>query len=226
MPDPIDAVLFDFHQTLVDPGDTRSWLHTAWALRRRPGTPEQAWGDDAAASTVDFLDHVWAFAAVIDPESRRDVSTTAHRRVWDQLMARHGVDADLGSDLYATVTTGWRFYDDAVPILRELRRRGVRTAIVSNIAVDVRPVVARDAGLDLFDALVLSYEVGEVKPNPGIFARALDALGVPATRALMVGDSWRDDGGAAQIGVRTLILPRTSGREHGLRAVLDLVTAR
>ncbi len=39
----------------------------------------------------------------------------------------------------------------------------------------------------------------------------------------MVGDSWQDDAGAAAIGVRTLVLPRTDGPEHGLDLVLRLV---
>lgn len=39
----------------------------------------------------------------------------------------------------------------------------------------------------------------------------------------MVGDSWRDDAGAAALGIRTLLLPRTTGPVHGLDAVLRLV---
>jgi hypothetical protein len=39
----------------------------------------------------------------------------------------------------------------------------------------------------------------------------------------MVGDSAHDDAGAALIGIRTLILPRTSGTRQGLDIVLRLV---
>ena len=39
----------------------------------------------------------------------------------------------------------------------------------------------------------------------------------------MVGDSVEDDGGAAHVGMRTLILPRTAGPTHGLEQVLRLV---
>jgi FMN phosphatase YigB (HAD superfamily) len=39
----------------------------------------------------------------------------------------------------------------------------------------------------------------------------------------MVGDSPDDDTGAARLGVRTLILPRTRGPVHGLEVVLRLV---
>jgi FMN phosphatase YigB (HAD superfamily) len=76
---------------------------------------------------------------------------------------------------------------------------------------------------DLFDAVILSFEVGSVKPQRPIFQVALDALAVPAGRALMVGDNATDDAGAARLGIRTLLLPRTQGVEHGLGLVLRLV---
>jgi hypothetical protein len=39
----------------------------------------------------------------------------------------------------------------------------------------------------------------------------------------MVGDAWQDDAGAAALGVRTLILPRTDDPSHGLELVVRLV---
>ena len=101
------------------------------------------------------------------------------------------------------------------------RERGIRTAVLSNVGVDIRPVMARE-GLRT-DAVVLSCEVGAVKPRPEIFVSALEALGVEPSEALMVGDSWKDDAGAAALGIRTLILPRTRGPVHGLDQVLRLV---
>ena len=87
--------------------------------------------------------------------------------------------------------------------------------------VDLRPILQR-AGLAV-DAVVLSYEVGSVKPDRGIFEHALALLGATPDESLMVGDSWRDDAGAAALGIRTLLLPRTTGRTHGLAAVLRLL---
>ena len=72
------------------------------------------------------------------------------------------------------------------------------------------------------DAVLLSYEVGFVKPDLRIFQAALDAIECSADEALMVGDSGRDDSGGAGLGIRTLILPRTTGPVHGLGAVLAL----
>jgi FMN phosphatase YigB (HAD superfamily) len=71
---------------------------------------------------------------------------------------------------------------------------------------------------------VLSFEVGAVKPNPGIFQTALVRLGVEAADALMVGDSEEADGGAEAVGCRFALvdpLP-TADRPDGLiRALTD-----
>jgi len=133
------------------------------------------------------------------------------------------VDDELARSLYATMLETWIPYDDTVPVLRALHARGIKTALVSNVGIDVRQVLDRARLTDLLDAVVLSYEAGVVKPDITIFAQALSMINVPAERALMVGDSWRDDGGAAQLGIRTLLLPRTTGPTHGLDLVLRLV---
>ena len=87
-----------------------------------------------------------------------------------------------------------------------------------------RDVLDRDGLTPWYDEIVLSYEVGVVKPDTRIFAAALDRLSLPASDVLMVGDNANDDGGGTHLGLRTLILPRTSGRVHGLSAVTALVT--
>jgi HAD superfamily hydrolase (TIGR01549 family) len=119
----------------------------------------------------------------------------------------------------------WIPYDDALPTLRALKARGLKLALISNVGVDVRGVLERSGMGDLFDAVILSFEVGAVKPHRPIFERALEALGVTAASALMVGDNAHDDAGAAHLGIRTLLLPRTHGVEHGLELVLRLVGA-
>ncbi len=46
---------------------------------------------------------------------------------------------------------------------------------------------------DALQALVISEEVGYMKPHPRLFAHAADAAGTPADRMLYIGDSYRSD---------------------------------
>lgn len=221
---PVTAVLFDFHLTLVDSGDAGSWLAAGWAAAGRDGDPVAGLGADRAGEAASFLDRVWEHARDLDPHSARDADPHRHRAVFGATVARcPGIDPDLAEGLYRTIADRWDPYADTVPVLTELRRRGVRTAVVSNVGFDLTPVLERTGLAALVDAVLMSYAVGSVKPDPGIFERALHLLGADPEDALMVGDSWRDDGGAAGLGVRTLLLPRTEGRVHGLSAVLRLI---
>ena len=211
---PIRAVLLDFHSTLVDQGDATEWLAAGMA---RSGVHLDP--DDRVA-VIARLDDIWMHAREIDPDSGRDHSAHAHAAVFHEVMLGH-VDDGLRQALYDVMLDMWWAYDDSAPLLDELRARGVRSAVLSNVGVDIRPVMERH-GLRA-DAVILSCEVGAVKPQPEIFRAALEALGARPEETLMVGDAWKDDGGAAALGIRTLILPRTRGRVHGLDAVLRLL---
>jgi FMN phosphatase YigB (HAD superfamily) len=76
---------------------------------------------------------------------------------------------------------------------------------VSNTSLDIRPALERWGVASAFGAVILSYEVGYVKPDSRIFQLAADALGVDPTACLMIGDTAHDDGGAAAIGMQCLI---------------------
>jgi HAD superfamily hydrolase (TIGR01509 family) len=89
-------------------------------------------------------------------------------------------------------------YPDTVFVLKSLRQKGIRTAVVSNIAWDIRAVLMA-AGAEA-DEYVLSFELGVVKPDPRIFTSALARLGVRADETLMVGDSEENDGAARELG--------------------------
>lgn len=96
-------------------------------------------------------------------------------------------------------------YPHAPEVLERLRRQ-VRLAVVTNGASDLQRRKLAVAGLaEYFDVVVASCDLGAGKPDPAIFAAALDALGVRASEAVMVGnDRERDVAGATAAGVRGL----------------------
>lgn len=221
-PAPIRAVLFDFHHTLVHGGDPTTWLDSGWTAAGRDGTPAAGLGVEQAETAAAFLDRIWEHAHDIDPRSSRDESPEQHRAVFLSTVARcPGIDAHLARSLYDVMPLRWEAYADTLPVLSALRERGVRTAIISNVGFDLHPVIER-TGIRV-DTVVQSFRVGSVKPAPEIFEHTLEQLEVSAHESLMVGDSWRDDSGAAALGIRTLLLPRTAGPHHGLESVLRLV---
>jgi len=217
---PITSVLFDLHSTLVDQGDSASWLNLALARAPHDFTePDQR-------ALLDFLDRIWENARVLDPESSRDLSAGAHARVFHRLLAQGpAVDPTLANALYEVLLDTWMAYDDAIPTLAALKDAGIKIGILSNVGVSIHHVLEREGLAKFADGVVLSCEVGSVKPHLAIFEASLDSIGSTAAETLMVGDSGHDDVGGTALGMRTLVLPRTRGRNHGLAVVVGLVLA-
>ena len=68
---------------------------------------------------------------------------------------------------------------------------GLKLAIVSNFDTRLRPILEGLRLNELFDSIIISAEVGVEKPNPIIFERACQELGVLPAEAVHVGDDRR-----------------------------------
>src|SRR5207302_9121434 len=104
-----------------------------------------------------------------------------------------GGPEEVASDCPAEIEQGWEvsenfeLFEDALPVLDELRRARLRIGLVSNGIRDLTEFVAHHR-LDV-DAIVDSRTHGRVKPHPTIFQAALASLAVAPGDARMVGYS-------------------------------------
>ncbi|MFP5330839.1 MAG: YjjG family noncanonical pyrimidine nucleotidase [Acidimicrobiia bacterium] len=133
-----------------------------------------------------------------------EVRTLRFQRLFDQI----GIDADIDAmaDLFVrSLGDHGDLYPGARQVLDHLAGRA-RLALVTNGLSDVqRARLARCELDDLFEAVVISSEVGVTKPRPEIFQTAFDRLGGPPKHsAVMVGDSLTSDiAGAIRFGIDT-----------------------
>jgi FMN phosphatase YigB (HAD superfamily) len=89
-------------------------------------------------------------------------------------------------------------------LLQFLKRRGLKLGLVSNLASPFKGPLGTLGVLPLFDVVFLSCDEGLVKPDPAVYARVLDRLGLPPEAVLFVGDSAVNDVAApAALGMRT-----------------------
>ena len=217
----VDAVLFDYSGTLFRLEEDDSWFegmqvderevdgHVQAELMRRLTAP--------TGRSVDMSPE--AYQAWVN----RDLEPHLHREAYLHVLRESGLPDHHAETLYNRVIDprSWTPYPDTADVLNGLHRQGIKTAVVSNIAFDVRPAF-RAIGADDVDAFVLSFETGAIKPDAAIFEAALSQLGVAAEDAVMVGDSEEADGGARSLGCGFLLvdpLPTTQ-RPDGLRAAL------
>ncbi len=217
-----DAILWDFRGTLFNDESDASWIRNAAAGIGRD------LGDGEIAELL-------AQGAIVseDPEIRAllercDTALDVHREANLTWLRAVGLDDELAIAIWARDGHPDATYpfEDSRPVMQAARASDVTMAVVSDIHYDIRDHFRRH-DLDQFvDHYVLSFEHGIQKPDAEMFTMALDALGVTADRALMVGDTPSHDGGATKVGIATLLLPGPfqSGRvgPRGLDAVLRL----
>ena len=207
----VKAVLFDFSGTLASLESAEHWFE---------GMDLDAAG---RAEVMDRMTHPTA-RSVHPAWPKRDLDPDLHREAYLHVLGGIGLSDENVESLYARCIdpAEWQVYPDAVEVLDGLRANGIRTAVVSNIAWDIREVLVA-AGAEA-DEYVLSFEVGAAKPDPRIFTAALSRLGVDPADALMVGDSEENDGAARQLGCAFAVvepLPvdeRPTGLVDALRA--------
>jgi putative hydrolase of the HAD superfamily len=122
--------------------------------------------------------------------------------------------------------TGVELWEDTLPVLRELRARGAKTALISNCSHSTRPIVDRLGITEEFDEILLSFEVGIHKPDPGIYREALRRLGdVAPERVVFVDDQPAYCDGAAALGIETFLIDRSGDGTpdlNGHRVIRDL----
>lgn len=126
-----------------------------------------------------------------------------------------------------------RIYPGVLPLLGELRRRGVRSAIATGKAGErARYLLGRLGVLSCFDHVLGSDEVARAKPAPDIVLRALELLDARPEDAVMLGDAVTDiqaaqaagvDAAAALWGTRDRAELLASGPDAVLRQPSDLL---
>jgi putative hydrolase of the HAD superfamily len=116
--------------------------------------------------------------------------------------------ADLSRRDVESARIQTRLCEDTVPFLEWLRSRDVLTALVSNCADTTRGQLEYLGVVPLVDAVILSCEVGSMKPYPEIYVTALDELGVAAVDTVFIDDQPTYCVGAEAVGIRSIQIAR------------------
>jgi len=206
------AVLLDLDDTILDDSGNAApcWLAACADHAADLGGVEPGMLHDAIERV-----RTWFWS---DPERHRVGRLDLHAascevigRACDELgLGRSGAVADMARSYLARRDATIKPFPEAVETVRWLRESGCRLALVTNGASSAqRSKVDRFGLADLFDAILIEGEVGYGKPDPRVYRRALDALGVEGQDSWMVGDNpdW-DVGPPQRLGVLGIWLDR------------------
>jgi putative hydrolase of the HAD superfamily len=217
----VRAVVFDLWNTLATwPAEESGNFRTRWA--------------EGLGVPVERLDEHWYSDSLYAQRESGPI-----RGAVEELYRTLGVEADVDELLEARLELTRRSLmpvDGALETLRELRRRGLKTALISNCTEEVALIWQETPFAGLFDAALFSATAGCMKPDPEIYELALAELDVPASDVLFVGDGGNDELRGARDAGLTPVLVELDGIEpwspvrewKGLRVtaipqVLDLV---
>ncbi len=140
--------------------------------------------------------------------SAYDSGTISDEEYWRILCGVTGAEYtdQLKETLIEVDHAGWsKVNPTMVEWIERLRRAGIKTAILSNMPTSFyQRVLARYAWIHLFDAVVISGELGMVKPDAEIFRFALSRLGTSAGETLFVDDLEPNVEGARLVGLEAV----------------------
>ncbi len=214
---PVRAVLLDALGTLVELQSPAPRLRR---LLRESGfdVSEEEAGAGFVAEIAYYLDHHLEGS---DPERLERLRD----RCADEMRRALGIDGLDHATARRAMLGSLEFtaYPDVLPALGELREHGVALVIASNWDCSLPDWLAPTGILDLVDGVVTSAEVGEAKPSPRVFERALAVARVSPGEALHVGDKVDNDvQGAAAAGVRAVLLQREGDPPAGVESIRSL----
>jgi len=207
----IKAVFFDLYHTLLGYNPPREELQSA-ALK-----------DFGIEVDADILrwPMVIADEYIYQEHSRVSLgkrSKEEQTAVWAQyeriLLKEAGIEADdqLISGLLGKMR---RFalkqvlFDDVIPALTELKKRGVILGLISNVDQDITALLDKLGLTAWLQVVVTSQDTGFNKPSPEIFHKAVQRAGVKPNEAIYVGDQYQIDVvGANQAGMKGILIDR------------------
>lgn len=201
---PIEAVLFDLDDTLLD-GDA-AWRSGMNRLLARCPEVDRAAAFGAWDAVMREL-----YPRYLAGELTFEETRVARIRSWAERVAvtvESGAELAWAHDYYAGYEAGWAAFRDVGACLKELE--GLRLGIITN--GDGAQQRAKVTALGLggaFDVVIASGDVGCAKPDPRIFHVAAARLGLTPERCLFIGDQRDSDAlGALAAGMPAVWLNR------------------
>lgn len=112
------------------------------------------------------------------------------------------------------------FSKEALAFAEELRKKKIITAVLSNIFKFEADVIREKHGYDKFNPVVLSCEVGMMKPDLEIYSFIVSKLGLKAQECIFIDDREENLPPAQSIGIRTVLFKNI---EQAKKEVLDII---
>ena len=160
--------------------------------------------------------------AVFENESslRASLGAVSPQEHWADVIQRLGLPSSEADSVRQEFFAGDTLDLDLINFLRSLRPK-YRTGLLSNAWSDMREYLVSQKIDDAFDQLIISAEVGIMKPDARIYQLALEKLGVTPDQAVFVDDSIVNIEGARAVGMYAIQFTRPDQTVEELKKLLN-----
>jgi len=160
--------------------------------------------------------------AVFENESslRASLGAISPQEHWADVIQRLGLPPSEADSVRQEFFAGDSLDLDLINFLRSLRPK-YRTGLLSNAWSDMRAYLIGQNIADVFDTIVISAEVGIMKPDARIYQLALEKLGVAPAEAVFVDDFIVNIEGARAVGMYAIQFTRPDQTLEELKQLLN-----
>ena len=187
----IKAVIFDMYETLI----THYGCPTYFS---------EEMSKDAGISIENFLP-TWRSS-----EHLRSIGKVTFEQIIEKILQDNNVFSDEVLQTICKNRTATKYecfenlHEEIIPMLDELKRRGIKIGLISNCFSEEAPVIRDSILSPYFDEMFLSWEQGVAKPDVEIFNRCIKALDVKSEQCLYIGDGGSNElETAKKVGMKT-----------------------
>lgn len=154
------------------------------------------------------------------PSRLASVGDGTVEQIWSALAERFELSDAEKQRLEEDFWRGDRVDYELVEFIQELHK-DYRTALLSNAWPNVRSYIEGEWGIaDAFDAIIISAEVGLVKPDPRIYTLAIEALNLPAGACIFIDDFRENIEGAREAGLQAVLFESADQIRRDLQSLL------
>jgi putative hydrolase of the HAD superfamily len=202
------AVLFDAAETLFTTRGSVGEIYGSVARKYGSNVPPEV-------IQASFREH-FKGAGPLSPEEQKQWWKNIVYAVFNDVGMIENFDPFF-DEVYETFrdSQGWILFPETLDVLKELKSRQLKLGVISNFDSRIYTVMESLHIRHFFDAVVLSSETGFSKPDREIFEAAKNAIGLPASDILFVGDSLEDDVKAGTLAGLTSVLLDRAGCHAG-----------
>ena len=193
------------------------WDSGGVLVRTEDWTPRDNLADRLGLTRKELEDLV--FGTHADPRLQLgEISSEEH---WENISQSLGLSAAQAADLRNEFFAGDELDSGLIDYIGELKQK-YRIAMLSNAPTDARISISEKWHIDdAFDLIIISAEVGLMKPDPAIYKLTLEQLGFEPHETVFIDDFFENINAARQLGMHTVLFENSDQTRVDLQSLLD-----